>query len=378
MGENLDERILPPYANRGVENTGQERLVASVDWLSCTFKVVEDVHEVIRILGLSVADFKTLINGSKGYRKALYFNNIKILFDGNENMGIHVEMSGEGCRTFEKYSNLNWQELFIRFQIHYVAMCSITRLDVAVDDFHGYFKIPDLIKRLKQGSVTSQFRMAKQISNIVIKTGEEVGFTLYFGRPSSDIQVRFYEKNIEQEMKGNIVPESAAIWNRTEIQARDDRAVMLVNYIAAGEIPLGSIITGTLKNYINFRRPYIKNGKKTNDSNRSRWDSAGFWLKFLGDVEKIQLTLRPSEISIEKKYMWIDKSVKKTFAMLALAFPADVDQLVSKFLLDGYGKIEDDDWDIIKDFLKKKMTLDEYLEKTKNAYPSKDTREADK
>jgi len=310
------------------------------------------------------------------YKKALYFNNIKIMYDGNENMGIHVEMSGSGCRTFEKKSNLSWRDLFIRFKVHYVAMCKITRLDIAVDDFHGYFKIPKLISHLKKGHVTSKFKMSRQISNIIIKTGEEIGFTLYFGRPTSDIQIRFYEKNIEQEMKGNIVPESANIWNRTEIQARDMRAQILTEYIADGEKPLGEIVTGTLKNYINFRHAYFKNGKKTTDENKSRWDSAPFWLDFLGDVEKLKLTLRPPDISIEKKFKWIDYGVKKTIAMLAVAFPNDTQDLINHFIETGMDKFEDDDWDTINQFRDKELTFEEYLEKIKNAHPS--SKELDK
>lgn len=370
MEINHDKTIVPPYTNRGVQNTELPRLIASVDWFSCTFHMEESISEVIRILGLDPSMFRTLVNGSSGYRKALYFNNIKILYDGNENMGIHVDMSGKGCRTFEKYSNLTWRELFIRFQVHYVAKCKITRIDVAVDDFQGYFKIPNLIKHLKKGHVTSKFKMTRQISNIIIKTGEEIGYTLYFGRPTSDIQIRFYEKNIEQEMKGNIVPDNAQIWNRTEIQARDTRAQILTEYIATGNYPLGEIVTGTLRNYINFRRPFYKHGKKTTDANKSRWDSEYFWLNFLGDVEKLKLTLRPGEVSIEKKYNWINKDVKKTIAMVAVAFPNDTEKLMNHFIETGMEKFEESDWDIIDQFKDKDLSYDEFLEKIKKAHPS--------
>lgn len=367
MGKDDVESIVPPYTNRGVQNTGQDHLIASVDWFSCTFNVENSVLEIIRILGLDPALFRPLVNGSHGYKKALFFNNVKILYDGNDNMGVHVEMSGKGCRTFEKYSNLSWIDLFLRFQVHYVAKCKITRLDLAVDDFKGYFKIPNLIKYLKKGHVTSKFKMAKQISNIVIKTGEEIGYTLYFGRPTSDIQIRFYEKNIEQEMKGNIVPDSAQIWNRTEIQARDDRAHVLADYIASGTMPLGNIICGTLKNYITFRRAYYKDGKKTTDSNVSRWDTARFWDSFLGNVNPLSLTLRPSEVSIEKKYKWIDTDVKKTLAMLTIAFPNDTDALINYFIESGMEKIEQTDWDVIDQFRDKELSFDEYLAKIKKS-----------
>jgi len=359
---------LPPYSNRGVENTERGPLNSCVDWFSCTFLVEQEPIEVIRILGLKPEQFKQMKSGGSGYRKGWFFNQIKVLYDGNENMGVHVDMSGEGCRTFEKYSNLTWLDLFIRFNVHYVAMVNVTRIDIAVDDFKGYFKIPNLIKYVKRGHVTSKFKMARGISNFVITTGEEIGYTLYFGRPSSDVQIRFYEKNIEQEMKGNVVPESAEVWNRTEIQARNDRADMIVRILSNDINKLGDVVTGILKNYINFRRAGYVSGKKTGDTNRSRWDSAKFWLDFLGDVDKLPLTLKPSEVTIEKKYDWFDYGVKKTWAMLCMAFPNDTNELINNFIATGMEKLEESDWDMIDDFRSKNISLEDYLEKIKNAH----------
>lgn len=362
----MRESTVPPYSNRGVQNTEPDGLISSVDWFSCTFKHAENVEEVIRIIGMDLGMFKQMKYGNSGYKKGIIFNSIKILYDGAEDMGIHVNMSGEGCRTFEKYSNLDWRDLFIRFSVHYVARCNITRIDLAVDDFRGYFKIPALIKHLKNGHVTSKFKLARGISNFIIKTGEEIGHTLYFGRPTSDIQIRFYEKNIEQEMKGRLVPDTAKVWNRTEIQARDDRAEMLVLMLAKDSSQMGNLITGVLKNYINFRRAGYVGGKLTHDTNKSRWDSAVWWERFLGDVDKIKLTLRPSEVSIEKKYNWFDKGVTKTFAMMAAAFPDDSVELINNFIDVGISKMEDDDWDLVNEFKENNSNLKDFLSKEKS------------
>lgn len=358
---------VPPYSNRGVQNTEDYHLTSSVDWFSCTFLVETEPMEIIRILGLKPELFKQMKHGGSGYRKGWFFNNIKVLYDGNENMGVHVDMTGQGCRNYEKYSELTWQDLFIRFSVHYVAMVNVTRIDIAVDDFKGYFKIPNLIKYLKRGDVTSKFKMARGISNFIIQTGEEVGYTLYFGRPASDIQIRFYEKNIEQEMKGNIVPDWAKIWNRTEIQARDVRADAIVRILSKDINKLGDVVTGILKNYINFRRSGYIDGKKTVDMNKSRWDSAKFWIDFLGDVDKLPLTLKPTDVTIEKKYDWFDHGVKKTWAMLCMAFPNDTNELINNFISTGMEKLEESDWDIIDDFRSKNLTLEDFLEKIKNA-----------
>lgn len=353
---------VPPSTNRGVQNTEKRALVSSVDWFSATFKETSDPWEVSRIIGIDHTRFKHAKNGKFGYPQALFYENIYILYGGNENMGIHLEMSGKGCRTFEKYSNLDWVDLFIRLKVHYIARANVTRIDLAMDDFQGYFKIPTLISHLKNGSVTSLFKIARHIENIVIKTGEEKGHTLYLGRPDSDIQIRFYEKNIEQQMKGNIIPEDCTIWNRTEIQARDDRAQNIVALLATQKFETGQIISGTLKNYVNFRRKHFSNGKLTQSDNKSRWDVCPFWLKFLGDAEKIKLTMRPEEPSIPRKYRWIDKSVNKTIAILANVWPTQYQTMLETIMLDGIEKITDDEWTMIYDFKQNKVDFNTFYE----------------
>lgn len=361
---------VPPYTNRGAQNTLGRGLTSCVDWFSCTFHEEKEILNIIRILGFQghEFEFKDLARGSYGYKNIVSFNGIKVMYNGKEGMGIHVEMSGSACRTFEKYSNLEWVDLFRRITQHDDVIANVTRLDLALDDFEGYFKIPNLIKYLRNAHVTSLFRSVKRINNIIIKTGEELGYTLYFGKPDSRIQVRFYEKLIEQAMKGKEVPEGCTIWNRTEIQARDERAQAFVVLIATTNIPMGMIIAGTLKNYIAFRRAGYVNGKKSNDTNRSRWDLADFWKKFLSDAEKVRLTTKPIPASIERKYTWIDKSVTKTLAMLTFAFPEDSKHMIESFIKDGFEKIEDNDWDLINDFRGNKTTLDELKENIRKTH----------
>lgn len=361
---------VPPYTNRGVQNTEQQGLTSCVDWFSCTFHENDSVRDIIRILGFQghEYEFKDLPRGSYGYNNITTFNGIKIMYNGREGMGIHVEMSGSACRMFEKYSNLEWVDLFRRVTQYDNVQANITRLDIAIDDFKGYFKIPTLIKYLKKGFVTSRFKIAKRINNILIKTGEEIGHTLYFGRPDSDIQIRFYEKNVEMAMKGKEIPEGCTIWNRTEVQARDDRAQNIAILLATSNIPLGKLIAGTLRNYISFKRAGYVNGKKSNDTNKSRWDHAAFWLNFLNHAEKVKLTTKPLPVSIERKYQWIDKSVTKTIAMLAMAFPEDAKYMIDSFINDGYEKIEDDEWDLIEEFRGTGKTLDELIKEIKKSH----------
>nr|WP_304413200.1 replication initiation factor domain-containing protein [Anoxybacillus sp. KU2-6(11)] len=83
---------------------------------------------------------------------------------------------------------------------------------------------------------------------MVIEGGETIGHTLYFGSPSSDIQIRFYEKKKNVQMELDI-----DVWNRTEVQLRDLRAYVVAQVIADDVLPLGEIVAGILRNYIQFR-----------------------------------------------------------------------------------------------------------------------------
>jgi phage replication initiation protein len=359
--EDLGQKMtVPPYTNRGVQNTEETHLTSTVDWFQGTFVLEKNVQEIIYILGFDNRHVFMPSGGKFGYKNSVRFGNITILYNGTEKMGVHVEMTGQGCRTFEKHSELDWRELFLRFEVHPQAKIKMTRIDLAIDDFKGYFKIPNLRKYLLNSQVTSLFRMAKNISNIVIKTGEEKGHTLYFGRPTSEIQVRFYEKNIEQEMKGNTVPEHAQIWNRTEIQARDGRAEAFAYLIAHNTFDLGYIITGTLKNYISFRREGYVKGKKSNDTNKSRWDIAPFWLKFLGDCEKLKLTMKVKDETIERKHKWVNHSVKKSLAMLAVAFQEDSSEMINQLIEEGHAMFTEYDYETIQTFRDKGMNFQEY------------------
>jgi len=353
------ESVFPPYCNTGVVNTSETGLSSCVDWFSCTFTEENDWTVIPDVIGIESSNFLPMKNGLKGYTKGVVFDNIKILYDGNENMGVHLDMSGEGCRTFENISEISWTDLFRLFVTDYAFSVNITRMDLAVDDFEGYFKIPTLIKYLKNGHVTSRFKIARRLNSIIIKTGEEIGHTLYFGSGQSDIQVRFYEKNIEQIMKGNEIPEGCTVWNRTEIQARNERAKAFMQLLAYETFGAGEIVCGTLKNYIQFRK------EVKNDKNKSRWPIAAFWKKFLGDVEKIQLTLKPMSQSVERKYKWIDKSVTKSLALLAVAFPENTQEMFEKFVDEGISKFKKTDVQIIDKFTRKNISYEEFLENMK-------------
>ena len=80
------------------------------DWLSFTSKT-HSPDQLIAALGLSHVPW-TETKGARGYRDRKYFSCISVHYNGRDDMGVWVEMSGQGCRTFETLSSVGWEGLF--------------------------------------------------------------------------------------------------------------------------------------------------------------------------------------------------------------------------------------------------------------------------
>jgi phage replication initiation protein len=341
-GSNMGQKtVLPPYTNRGAVNTSESGLRSLVDWVSLTLKNVEIWTDVADILGIPSDMFRECEKGGFSYRSQVRFGHIAIYYNGREDMGIHVEMSGQGCREFETFSSINWSTLFallLNFDV------KISRLDIAIDDFRGYFKIDTLKRKIRDGAVRSKFRSATEIRKSCLKDGTSLGDTLYFGSPQSMVQIRFYDKYLEQEAKNKKVNDDVEVWNRVEVQLRDDRAYATALILAYEERSVGSCVTGLLSNYINFC-------VKSKDTNKGRWKICKFWTDFLGDAEKLQLSQLAPDRSIERSKDWIERQATPTLAMLYEAFQGDM-QMFYNLLIDGIGKLDTKHLDMLNRFYK--------------------------
>ena len=71
------------------------KLAVSIDWLGFTFFAYSSPYDVLSYMGLCSGDF-SVANGSNGYKCSLRHNlySITVLYDGREDMGIHVNISG--------------------------------------------------------------------------------------------------------------------------------------------------------------------------------------------------------------------------------------------------------------------------------------------
>lgn len=347
----MSDLVDPRIGNTGVQNTSVESLRACVDWVEATF-FVENFEIVFETLNLPRDNWIQFDRGALGYKKQMRCGKIVLLYDGMENMGIHMIMSGQACRQFEDKYQYTWAHFFN--VIFKQGNGHFTRIDAAVDDFKGYFTIRQLRGKIRRGEASSKFKTARGIEKVKIADGSEAGETLYLGSDKSAVQVRFYDKLKERQGAGVEIEEGLTVWNRTEIQMRDKRAdkfalILIRSYAdnsnSAVNAEIGRIIAGVLKNYVNFLMP-------SNDSNKARWEKCSWWLEFLGEVEKVRLSQKAPDRTIEQTKKWFERQIPRTMAKIHLSQGGDLDYLLN-VLQAGCDQLNERDIKQIDDYIER-------------------------
>jgi phage replication initiation protein len=361
-----DKNTVPPYTNRGAQNTSEEGLRACLDWLQVTFLGTSNPLDVIVILGMQESDFETKEIGKFGYKFHMRNGHIAIYYS-DDLPHCHLEITGQGCREYEARKLFDWTELL--GMILMLEGINITRLDLAVDDFKGYFKIQTLYQKLRRAHARSKFKTYRYMTKGKISEREVSGHTVYLGDPSSRLMVRFYDKLLERISKGVEVEEGLTCWNRTEIQLRDERAKMAALMIATESENIGSLIAGLLRNYINFVNPK-KNKNGEIDSNKSRWPISDFWLAFTNAAEPIKLTQVAPDRTIEQTKEWYEKQMTPTMALLLEAYGNNPD-MVNKWIKEGSERYSDKHKEMLKRFREEQTIKEEVLKERRKEMKKK-------
>lgn len=244
---------------------GEKQNIVLYDWLSFTSKK-HTPEELISAMGLSSCPWQE-IKGAHGYRDRKYFSSISVHYNGREDMGVWVEMSGQGCRAFESISQLGWPGLFSFIS---ESGLKITRLDVAFDDHTGILHMRDIIEDTQDGNFVSRSDYWETVLS-------SKGSTVQIGSPQSKVLVRIYDKARERHC------EEGTHWNRVELQLRDDRAIQFTRL----QLPIGEAFSGVLLNYLRY---VIPGGE---DSNRWRWPMRPYWLDMLEVLTPISIYTAP-------------------------------------------------------------------------------------
>ncbi|MCY8504917.1 replication initiation factor domain-containing protein [Bacillus atrophaeus] len=311
----MTELQQPPHANRGVvivkekEENVEKPLVSMVDYIRVTFKT-HDVDRIIEnVLHLSKDFMHEKSSGFYGYVGTFELDFIKVFYSApDDNRGILIELSGQGCRQFESFLECRKKTWFDFFQDCIQNDGSFTRFDLAIDDKKTYFSIPALLKKAQKGECISRFRKSDFNGSFNIADGLTGGTTIYFGSKKSEAYLCFYEKNYEQAEKYNIPLEDLGDWNRYELRLKNERVQAAISALLKTK-DLTLIAMQIINNYVRFV-------DADENITREHWKTSLFWSEFIGDVGKLHLYMKPKTDFYEKSRNWLKNSCSPTMKMV--------------------------------------------------------------
>lgn len=237
------------------------------DWVSITSKI-HTPEQIISLIGMEGVTWET-IKGAHGYRDRYYWNCISIHFNGRDDMGVWLEMSGQGCRAFETVGHGDYDFLFQEVQ-HNPGDMRITRLDIAFDDHTGIIDMDELTGDTLAGNYVSKSTEWECIHS-------SKGTSVVVGSPKSDVLIRIYDKARERNC------EPGTHWIRIELQLRSDRCLQFINQ----PYDVGETFAGVLLNYLRYVVP------DPDDSNKWRWPLTDYWATVIGEACAISIYSKP-------------------------------------------------------------------------------------
>lgn len=316
---------------------------------------LEDVYEVI---GIPESEFIDGKSGMHGYTKQKICGNIRLLYDGAADMGIHLQMSGQGCREYETYyadqDGHCWDRLFV-WLIEFGA--TFSRFDIAIDEirYNGerpYWTVAQVIEKAASKELRTRFKRGKRMEDIWFYKEKEGGKTFYFGSDQSLIQFVVYEKDREREANDMELEADLTSWNRFEMRLADDRAQTAAEWIVKG-MSAGELAFGIIQNYLVFCDP-------TSDSNRSRWPVCDWWTAYLNEANRLKLAKRAPDKTIESKQLWINRQVEPTIAQLWYADGSpDPGRWVAKMLENGLERLTEKQVEMAEEYRERMLRAED-------------------
>ncbi len=221
--------------------------------------------------------------------------NVRVYWDGAvEGMGVHVQMSGEGCRLIESQKGFAaWRE-WIGFWLDHGA--KVARIDIAVDDESGDISFETVHEQVKSRTAV----MRAQNFTLIESTSRKGTFqTLNVGRRSSQSFMRCYDKGMEQCQDKS--------WLRFEFEYKGDRAQGVARLL----VDEGwDAAVGVARSVIEFKDP----SHKTTDRTRQR--PADWWVSLIDASKHVLRTSKDSHDSLVKAYCWLRRQAAPIIAVL--------------------------------------------------------------
>lgn len=279
--------------------------------------------------------------GRYHYTKRLSQKHVDILYAGAQpGMGIHIQITGQGCRTLEAEGRVrDWETFLNEIAARHGR---VTRIDGALDDRAGILDMRRIYEAWIDGHATSHYKeIQAQMPKLALGCGEQnpVPETLYFGDPRKGRSgIRIYNKQVEQIAKGH---EDPGPWIRVELVAKADQAPTLTQ--AIHERGFVEAITGAIKAKLDFKEP-------GDNAQKTRWQTVDWWQTLLGTAIKVRISRKPPTRTIYEKLQWLDKTVAKNLALVAMAH--NNDPITLNYLLrSGEERLKPADRALIREYL---------------------------
>mgnify|MGYP000136931453 CR=1 FL=1 len=292
-----------------------------LDWVSFTLHAgsTSQLLKVVEILfGSKIVE---LDKGMYGYdHSGIILGCGRVAWSSvREDMGVHVSLPSKALGLLrDVYSSI--VELFDCLR---GFGATFTRLDFALDDFQGLISIDNVVDHVVSGQYVSRFKEVRR--DMSLTSG---GDCLYFGSRSSDSFLRIYDKRAEQIKKG--VPESELPkhWVRVELEFKGQNSDSVASSIIENGV---GIVPGLFRNYVDFK-------VRGQDSHKSRWVPAYWWVEFLKFAERCKLSLPKVQQTVEGIKRWLVRQVAPSLHFLVELEGGSVDYLYG--LLDsGRGRL---------------------------------------
>ena len=242
------------------------------DWFSLSSRA-DSPDSMLRYLQINDDSVSFTENyGLYGYKNRLEYGGISIHYNhwSADTEGVLLEMSGQGCRAFETYTDGDWDRLF-SLALDTENGYNVTRLDIAYDDTDGLLDIA----KIKTAAEKRNYIARSKVGTITNSFDDELdAISVMFGSKKSEYYVRFYDKAAE---RGGLNYH----WVRAEQVLKHDLALAFLKL--GNEMSIGEKYAGILLNYLRFVKA------SATESNKSRWVTEKWYQKFLGDCKRISL-----------------------------------------------------------------------------------------